>query len=152
MVGYAVSAVLGASTLGSLLAAAMPKVPHYAVFLVCMVINAVVIAVLASMPGPALFFSAAALFGFFWLFFLPFQLPMAIEADPTRRITVVLPGAQLVGAGAGPLLSSFFVTDSDARGALLVCSVCFLIAFVISTLQHFRRRKLNRLRPQDIAS
>jgi hypothetical protein len=152
MIGYAVAAVLGASTLGSALAAAVPRIPHYAVFMVCMLINAVVIGLLASMPGPALFLSAAALFGFFWLFFLPFQLSMAIEADPTRQISVVLPGAQLVGAGVGPLLSSFFVTDTDARGALLVCWVCFLIAFVISTVQHFRRRRLSRLRPQGIGS
>jgi len=77
---------------------------------------------------------------------------MAIEADPTRQITVVLPGAQLVGAAAGPLLISFFVTDTNARPALLVCSVCFLSAFVISIVQHFRHRKLKRLRPRDIPS
>jgi MFS family permease len=140
-VGYAVSAVLLGSTLGSLAAAAVPRTPPYAVFVVCMVINTAVVAVLGSLPSPVLFFSAAAMFGFFWLFFLPFQVPMAIEADPTRRITVVLPGAQLVGAGAGPLLSSFVVTDQDARGALLVCWICLLIAFVISTVQHLRLRR-----------
>lgn len=150
MIGYAVSAVLGAATLGSILAAAFPKISYYAVFVVCIATNAVVIGVLTSMPGPALFLSAAALFGFFWLFFMPYQVPMAIEADPTRQITVVLPGAQLVGAAAGPLLISFFVTDTNARPALLVCSVCFLSAFVISIVQHFRHRELKRLRPKDI--
>jgi hypothetical protein len=148
MLGYAVSAVLGASTLGSTLAAIVPKIPHYPVFVVCVLINIVVVGVLASMPGPILFVSTAALFGFFWLFFLPYQLPMAIEADPTRQISVVLPGAQLAGASAGPLLSSFFVTDTDARGALVVCFACFLVAFVISTVQHFTRRRMNPLQPQ----
>jgi predicted MFS family arabinose efflux permease len=153
MIGYAVSAVLGASTLGSALAAAAAKkIPHYAVFAVCMLVNAIVVAVFATMPGAPVFLSTAALFGFFWLFFLPFQVPMAIEADPTRRIAVVLPGAQLLGAGAGPLLSSFFVTDTDARGALIVCWVCLLIAFAMSTVQHFRRRRQDRLHPRDLTS
>ena len=139
--GYAVSAVLGASTLGSALATvAAGKLSHYAVFATCMVINTVVLLVFAALPGAPLFLAAAALFGFFWLFFLPFQTPMAIEVDPTRRIAVVLPGAQLFGAGAGPLLISFFVTDTDARGALLVCGCCFFIAFAIATFQRFRYR------------
>lgn len=144
MIGYAVAAVLCGSTLGSLLATALPRIPHYPLFLGCLLINTVVVGVLASMPGPVAFLSVAALFGFFWLFFLPYQLPMAIEIDPTRQIGVVLPGAQLVGAGAGPLLGSFLVTDTDARAALLVCWVCFLIAFVIATVQHFRRHKRDR--------
>jgi len=148
MVGYAVSAVLCGSTVGSSLAAVLPRIPYYAVFFVCMLTNTVLVALLAALPGPVAFLSACAVFGFFWLFFLPYQLPMAIEVDPTRQIGVVLPGAQLVGAGAGPLLSSFFVTDTDTRGALLVCWACFLLAFVISTLQHLRRRRLDRLQPQ----
>jgi hypothetical protein len=149
MIGYAVSVVLGASTLGSALAAAAArKIPHYAVFAVCLLVNTIVVVVLAVMPGAAVFLSAAALFGFSWLFFMPFQVPMAIEADPTRRIAVILPGAQLLGASAGPLLSSFFVTDTDARGALVVCWVCFLVAFAMTSVQHFRRRRRERLLPR----
>ena len=140
-IGYAVSAVLGASTLGSALAAvAAGRLSHYAVFAACMLINTVVLLVFAAMPGTLPFLLAAALFGFFWLFFLPFQTPMAIGVDPTRRIAVLLPGAQLLGAAAGPLLISFFVTDTDARGALPVCWCCFLIAFAIATVQRFRYR------------
>lgn len=139
-IGYAVSALLAASTVGSALAtAAAGKLSHYAVFAACMVVNTAVLLMFAAMPGAPLFLAAGALFGFFWLFFLPFQTPMAIEADPTRRIAVVLPGAQLLGAGAGPLLISFFVTDTDARGALVVCWCCFFIAFAIATFQRFRK-------------
>ncbi len=147
-IGYAVSAVLCGSTLGSLLATAWPRIPPYPVFVACLLINTGVVFLLASLPGPVPFFFGAALFGFFWLFFLPFQVPMAIEADPTRQVSVVLPGAQLFGAGSGPLLASFFVTDTDARGALVACWICFAIAFVISTTRHIRRRKPNRRQPQ----
>jgi predicted MFS family arabinose efflux permease len=150
MTGYAVAAVLCGSTLGSLLATALPRVPPYSVFLVCILVNTAVVGVFAVMPGPVAFLGAAALFGLFWLFFLPYQLPMAIEIDPTRRIGVVLPGAQLVGAGTGPLLCSFLVTDTDARAALLVCWVCFLIAFVIATVQHFGHRKVGRSPPENL--
>lgn len=151
-IGYAVSIVLAASTLGSALAAtAAARLPYYSVFVTSMLVQAVVLLVFAAMPQALWFLVAAALFGFFWLFFLPFQVPMAIEADPTRRIAVVLPGAQLLGAGAGPLLISSFVTDTDARGALLVCWCCFLIAFVIATFRHFRYRlsHVPRATPDD---
>jgi hypothetical protein len=140
-IGYAVSTVLAASTLGSLLAAtAAGRLSYYTVFVVWMLIQTAVLLVLAAMPGAPWFLVATTLFGFFWLFFFPFQVSMSIEADPTRQIAVVLPGAQLLGAGSGPLLISFFVTDTDARGALLVCWCCFFIAFVLATFQHFRYR------------
>ena len=151
-IGYAVSAVLCGSTLGSLLAAAWPRIPPYPVFVVCLLINTGVVLLLTSLPAPVPFFCAAALFGFFWLFFLPFQVPMAIEADPTRQVSVVLPAAQLFGAGSGPLLASFFVTDTDARGAVVACWICFAIAFAIATTQHVRRRKTNRRQPQGAAA
>ena len=151
-IGYAVSAVLCGSTLGSLLAAAWPRIPPYPVFVACLLINTGVVLLLTSLPTPVPFFCAAALFGFFWLFFLPFQVPMANEADPTRQVSVVLPAAQLFGAGSGPLLASFFVTDTDARGGLVACWICFVIAFAITTTQHIRRRKMNRRQPQSAAA
>jgi MFS family permease len=106
-----------------------------------------VLVLLAKLPGLWTFTIAAGVFGFFWLFFLPFQLPFVIESDPTRRIAVIVPGAQLLGGAAGPLLCSFFVTDADARGALAVCAVCFAVAFLISVALHIDHlRKARGLR------
>jgi hypothetical protein len=140
--GFAVSAVLAASTAGSGIAAVLAKKIHYyPVFVACLIVNAALLAIFAAMPGAVVFIAASAVFGFFWLFFLPFQVPLVIESDPTRRIAVVTPGAQLLGGASGPLLCSFFVTDSDARGALVVCGVCFAASFVISTALHLRRRR-----------
>jgi hypothetical protein len=140
--GFAVSAVLAASTAGSGIAAVLAKKMHYfSIFVVCLFVNAAVLAIFAVMPGALVFIAASAVFGFFWLFFLPFQVLLVIESDPTRRIAVVTPGAQLLGGASGPLLCSFFVTDADARGALAVCGVCFAASFVISTALHLKRRR-----------
>jgi hypothetical protein len=136
--GLIVSIVLGSSILGSAVAALVPKLPYYPIFIACLVANAIVLAMLWVLPGFVMFCVAAAIFGFMWLFFLPYQLPMAVEVDPTRQIAVVLGGAQLLGGGAGPFLCSFFVTDSDARGALVVVGLCFVAAFLISSALHLR--------------
>ena len=143
--GLAVSAVLAAQIAGSTLAAVVAKrISYYPVFLVCVLVNAVILAVLASSPGPFLFTAAAAAFGFLWLFFAPFQVPLVIESDPTRRTAVLLAGVQMLGGAAGPLLCSFFVTDTEARGVLVVAGACFLVAFMISTVLHLRHRRARR--------
>ena len=150
--GFAVSAVLAASTAGSSIAAVLAKKMHYfPIFVACLIVNAAVLAIFAAMPGALVFIAASAVFGFFWLFFLPFQVPLVIESDPTRRIAVVTPGAQLLGGATGPFLCSFFVTDGDARGALAVCGVCFAASFVISTTLHLRRRRDVRSRQAELA-
>lgn len=142
LLGLAVSASLAAQIAGSALAAAASKwLTYYPLFAISVVINITLLTVYASMPSPPLFIAASAVFGFFWMFFLPFQLPLVIEADPTRRIAVILSGVQLFGCAAGPYLCSLFVTETDARGALVVCGLCFLGSFVISTVIHFTRRR-----------
>ncbi len=144
--GLIVSISLATSILGSALAAAVAyRVTYFAVFVVCLVVNAATLAVLAFLPGLLVFAVAAGVFGFFWLFFLPFQLPFAIESDPTRRIAVIVPGAQLLGGSAGPLFCSFFVNDGESRGALWVCGACFVVAFAISVVLHFRPSPRTRL-------
>jgi MFS family permease len=145
LMGFAVSAVLAAQTAGSAIAAIVAKRVHYfSVFLICVFVNAAVLVMFAALPGIVGFMIASSLFGFFWLFFLPFQVPLVIDCDPTRRIAVVLPGAQLIGGAAGPFLCSFFVTDSDARGALVVCGICFLLSFAIAVPLYLRSRRLDR--------
>lgn len=144
--GLIVSIVLGTSIAGSALAAAMAgRVSYYAVFVVCLVVNAGVLGVLATLPHLLVFALAAGVFGFFWLYFMPFQVPFVIEADPTRRIAVIVPGAQLFGAAAGPFLCSFFVNDAEARGVLWVCGVCFAVAFLICTALHLSHKRQLRL-------
>ncbi|HEY0649017.1 MFS transporter [Phenylobacterium sp.] len=140
--GLIVSVVLATSVAGSTVAAfAAARISFFSVFVICLVVNAIVLLVLAQLPGLVPFAIAAGVFGFFWLLFLPFQLPFVIETDPTRRIAVIVPGAQLLGGSAGPLFCSFLVNDVETRGALVVCAICFGTAFLMSLgvhLQHLR--------------
>jgi hypothetical protein len=68
------------------------------------------------------------LFGFVWLFLMPFQVRLAFAADPTGRIAVLVPALQLLGSAFGPLITSLFVTDDDARPVPLVSAGLALVA------------------------
>jgi MFS family permease len=139
---FAVTAVLAAQVAGSTCAAvASKRVQHFHVLIAWAVINLGLLSTLATMPKASIFIAAAALFGFVWLFFMPFQFPLTIDADPTRRAAVLLPGAQLLGGAVGPFLCSLAVTNTDVRGALAVCGVCALATVAISGALHFHRQR-----------
>ncbi len=138
--GFVVSMVLGTSVLGAAAAALVPKLPYFPIFAANVVINGIILYMLWDLPAFPLFMVAAALFGFSWQSFQPYQLPMAIEADPTRRVAVMMGGVQLVGASVGPLVCSFFVTDNEARGSLIVVGICFAAAFLLACILHLGRR------------
>ena len=50
-----------------------------------------------------MFLALQAVFGFAWLFLLPYFMPFAIEADATRRTALLGNAANLVGGGARPI-------------------------------------------------
>ncbi len=137
---YVISLALVGANMGSTLAIFLPRVPYYPIFAVSVLVNAVILAMLFALPGFWVFAFAAFLYSVFWLFFLPYQVPMAIAADPTRRVAVALPGAQLLGGAAGPFLCSFAVTNTESRGALVVAGACFAVAFAIATAMLLRHR------------
>ena len=63
-------------------------------------------------PSAFLYLLTSGVFGFLWMFSLPFFVPMVIAADPTRRAALLVGGAELTGGSLGPLLASFVVTDA----------------------------------------
>jgi hypothetical protein len=131
--GYAVALAVGVSILGSGAAAVVAKrLSYLSAFLVCLPANVVALLVFGQMPHLSVFLVASGLFGFFWGFLMPFQMPFVIESDPSRRASLLVPGIQSVGAAAGPLLCSFFVTNTETRGALYVCAACLLGTLVIA--------------------
>jgi MFS family permease len=141
--GFVVAILLGSAVLGSSSAVVISRLPYYPLFIACLCINGVILGILWTLPDFTTFLILAVCFGFSWLFFMPYQMPMAIRVDPTRRVAVVLTSAQFFGGAAGPLICSFFVTDVDVRGALLAAGACFFAAFVISTLLHLRFGRAN---------
>ena len=77
---------------------------------------------LSLLPSAAPFLVLQAIFGFTWLFILPYFVPLAIEMDATRRTALLGNAANLVGSALGPLAASMLVGDSDARAALHLCA------------------------------
>jgi hypothetical protein len=106
--------------------------------LVCSVLNLGCLVVFATLPSPMVYLVTAGVFGFLWLFVLPFLVPMTIEADPTRRAAVLLAGAQLLGGSLGPTMVAFVVTDEDVRGSLYFGAAALLVAVVIMFAVHRR--------------
>jgi hypothetical protein len=136
---FVISAALVGANVGSGLAILVTRLSYYRIFVISVVVNAVVLVTLFVLPALPLFAFAAFLYGVLWLFFLPYQMPMAIDADPTRRVAVAVPGVQLLGAAAGPFLCSLVVTNTESRGALVVVGICFALAFAITTAMRTRR-------------
>ncbi len=144
--GYAVALAVGVSILGSGAAAVVAKrLTYLTAFLVCLPANAVALLVFGQLPHPPLFLAASGLFGFFWGFLMPYQMPFVIESDPSRRASLLVPGIQSVGAAAGPLLCSFFVTNIETRGALYVCAACLFGTLAIAVA--LRAHRVLTVRP-----
>lgn len=92
------------------------------------VLAAATLAIHALPPGSGTPFAfACALFGFTWLFMLPFQIDLAFRADASKRLAGLVPAAQLLGSAFGPLVASFIVQGDDA-GAVPWLSAGFAAA------------------------
>lgn len=72
-----------------------------------------------------------AVFGFLWLFQMPFHIRLAFDIDPRGRIAMLVPPAQLVGTGFGPLVTSMTVHGNDVHHVPLLAagfSACVVVA------------------------
>ncbi len=117
--GLAVAVALGLQVLGGAAATAAGRRWRPAPVLIAVgAANAAILAVLWSRPDLAVFMGAVAAFGFLWLFALPFQTLLIIQADPTRRAAMQLGTAQLLGSSFGPLAASFVVSDGHVTRAI----------------------------------
>lgn len=78
-----------------------------------LIADLLVLALMAAPPTPTVFAAATAAFGFLWLFAMPFQVPLVVAADPSRRAALLIGGAQLTGSSLGPLIAAQLVTARD---------------------------------------
>ena len=141
--GIAVSVSLACQVLGGAAATLLAgKLRWFPTLVTCAVLNVGCLLAFAALPGESLFLVISGIFGFLWLFTLPFLVPMVIAADPTRRAAVLVGGAELLGGSLGPLLVSFLVTDTDARGAIAFGALALAVALVIAFALHRRERGL----------
>jgi DHA1 family inner membrane transport protein len=117
------------------------RVPPLPVILIVSLLDLVILGVFADTPGAGAFLGAVAAFGFLWLFVLPFQVPLVIAADPSRRAAVLIAGAQLIGSSLGPLAASGLVSDSDVRPVLWLGAGCVVVSAVLMGLAGIARNE-----------
>lgn len=139
--GLAVAVALGMQVAGgaaATLAARRWRRPGI-VLLAVGALNGGILAILFGPPQAALFMGAVAVFGFLWLFALPFQTLLLIQLDPTRRAAMQLGTAQLLGSSFGPLVASFVVSNDEVRGAVGLSAALLVLALIaIGLLTAFR--------------
>jgi hypothetical protein len=132
-VGTAVSISLACQVLGGGVATVFAsRWRWFPTVLACCVLQLVCLAGFAMLPGSTTFLLLSGVFGFLWLFVLPFLVPMVIAADPTRRAALIIGGTELVGGSLGPVMASTVVTDSDVRGALVFGAIAVVLSVGIA--------------------
>ncbi|KEA64100.1 Permeases of the major facilitator superfamily [Marinobacterium lacunae] len=84
-----------------------------------------------------LFTGLFALFGFAWLFTMPFYVSLALQVDPSGRVALLIPAMQLTGSASGPLAVSLAV-DSDGVGIVPAFSAAFSVSVLTLTVLGYR--------------
>lgn len=131
-VGTLISAVLVLQVMGGSTAAWVVRRLGAPTVLMCgSVLQAILACGLYLRPAAPLFCVLCGLFGFVWLFLMPFQIRLGLAADPAGRVAVLIPALQLLGSALGPLLTSLFVTDDNARPVPVVCAGFALVALCL---------------------
>ena len=125
----AVAASLGAQVTGSAAATlSSNRLPAMAVLLAACLANIAVIRVLGHSIDSGTYLGAILLFGFLWMFCMPFQTRLLIDLDPSRRAALLLAAVQLLGSAAGPAFTSMFAKPASLAGVLNADAALFAAA------------------------
>jgi DHA1 family inner membrane transport protein len=125
---------------GSVASFAVRRLAVVPTLVACSVVLAAVTTAVQQLPaGSTLNFAlGCALFGFVWMFMLPFHIGLAFRADPSGRLAGLVPAAQLLGSAFGPLTASFIVEGENA-GSVPLLSAGFAVAAALLLLASRRR-------------
>ncbi|UCI06161.1 MFS transporter [Mesorhizobium sp. B1-1-8] len=145
-VGLMVSASLAAQVIGAMTATVFEaRIDYRFAITVIGAIAAISSALLASGPGPSVFWAVALVMGFILLFIVPYQIRLAITADETRHAVLLVPAAQLFGLAIGPVAASLLIDGENFRpvpefaAASALASVAMLGLFIVIA----RRRRIS---------
>lgn len=128
----AVAAALAMQVLGGLAATLVgERLKPGPVLIAAAVANLALLAALSQAHDGTLFIGLVAVFGFLWLFVLPFHTVLLIRIDPSRRAAMQLGTAQLLGSAGGPLAASLLVGDTNAAGAMTLAAGCLVAALAL---------------------
>lgn len=92
------------------------------------------------------FTALCGVFGFGWLFLMPFHIRLAFDVDPQGRVALLVPAAQLLGSAFGPLSASFSV-NGDQVGRVPLVATGFALLVGVSLLALRLRAPASALRP-----
>jgi MFS transporter, DHA1 family, inner membrane transport protein len=99
-----------------------PKLSAKPTLLVCNVGLVLVGGAYLLLPAGNLlwFVLTCAVFGFLWLYMMPFHVKLALAADPEGRLVVQVPALQLLGSALGPMTAALFMEgDAHVRPAFM---------------------------------
>lgn len=144
IVGLMVSVSLGAQILGALAATFVEaRLPFRPVLAVAALVAVAVALGIAIRPPAGVFWILAMMTGFIWLFVVPFQISLAVDADAKRGAALLVPAAQLFGAALGPVGASLFVDQGSsapvayfAAASAALSIACLLAGTVIGRGAH----------------
>jgi len=140
--GLAASACLGMQVLGGAMATWLAgRLRYFPAFVIVSLLDLLILGLLAVAPSAGLFLCAWAVYGLLWLFIMPLQVPMTIEADPTRQAAMQIVSAGLLGSSLGPWLASLLVSDENARGGLALGAAWVIASLAIVAWLHFTHRR-----------
>jgi DHA1 family inner membrane transport protein len=127
---------------GSVASFAVRRLAVVPTLVACSAVLAAITATVHQLPaGSTLHFAiGCALFGFVWLFMLPFHIGLAFRADASGRLAGLVPAAQLLGSAFGPLTASFIVDGENAAAVPLLSAAFAGAAAVLLLMVTFSAR------------
>lgn len=134
-VGLVTAMALGVQVAGAFAATLVERRLDYGVAIALSAVGGLAAAgIFAMAPAAPLFWLAALLTGFVWLFVVPYQIRLTIVADPGRRAALLVPAAQLLGAAFGPAGASMLMADADVSSVPLFGIGCLVATLVLLAL------------------
>lgn len=126
-IGFAVTLALGSQIPAGLCATPfVGRVSSGALLIAASALSMAAIISLGLMGNNSVVFTlGVVVFGFFWVFSVPFMMPYLIDIDPSRRAAVHMSTAMLVGVALGPALASVAVSQNGVAGALWVAGFLY---------------------------
>ncbi len=86
------------------------------------------VALICAVPHDSAFLAALILHGFVWSIGLSFYVPLLVRTDPSRRGAMLLPGAQMLGGSAGPIITGWLATETQLAPVLISSAILALVA------------------------
>jgi MFS transporter, DHA1 family, inner membrane transport protein len=96
------------------------------------------------------FVVTCAVFGFLWLYMMPFHVKLALAAEPAGSLAVHVPALQLLGSALGPMTAALFMEgEAHVRPAFVTATTYALGALVLLSFAGERRLAKSRRFPES---